>query len=822
MIRLELLGGIELVDPANPGASALVGRRKRFALLTYLALGRPGAVRSRDAVLALFWPESDAARARNSLTQAVHHLRVSLGPAVVVTLGESALSTPPSVLWCDAVAFEQALANDAEEALSLYRGDLLPGFYVDDAPAFERWLDDERSRLRRLARDAAWHLAAAAEDRGDLPVATRWALRSARLSHDNEASFQQLLHLLRRAGDKAGALYAYQQFAAHLSADFGDMPSATTRRVMEMILAEAAPTPDPAGGAPEARGDPLLASGDGAAEAMAARSGSMLAATDGHARRRLLVKRSLAWLVAVVLAVASLSGLGILLRFASPSYRDVAASSRVRIVVSDFAELATPSQRGILAPAITAAIVDDLAAVRSFDVVPATFQGDPVGRRMRATEPPRFTVTGRVLRSAGRTRVSVALTDGVSGSTVRAEEFEHDDSRDPMALVDTVSRDISSMIRVAIGREMRTRDRSMAVVDRRARRLAEAAVAERERARGLERGGRIPGAVRVLRRADSLLASAESIAPGSREPTIERARVTWEMAVLNLAPGARDTMRAETLLQAGIALAERAVASDRHDAAALETLGLISYWYWLHAPLAADSAQTVLVHAQNTLRGAVAIDPGRASAWSLLSAALFTQADYSGAYLAADRAYQADTYLDDSQEILGRLFMAAYEVGDDALAHRWCDEINGRFRGSWTGAYCRLGLLAWPGAASDPSSTTQPWTIATDGGVNAAQLREMGPRLSMLVAAVMARVGLRDSAKAIIRRSRSSAAGDPEILPLEASARIVLGEPDSAIACLARYVRAKPLHRAAVVCSRRFAGLRAIHPEADVFRSCGA
>ena len=92
----------------------------------------------------------------------------------------------------------------------------------------------------------------------------------------------------------------------------------------------------------------------------------------------------------------------------------------------------------------------------------------------------------------------------------------------------------------------------------------------------------------------------------------------------------------------------------------------------------------------------------------------------------------------------------------------------------------------------------------------------------MLVAAVMARVGLRDSAKAIIRRSRSSAAGDPEILPLEASARIVLGEPDSAIACLARYVRAKPLHRAAVVCSRRFAGLRAIHPEADVFRSCGA
>lgn len=857
MIRLELLGGIELIDPANPGASALVGRRKRFALLAYLALGRPGTFRSRDAVLALFWPESDAARARNSLSQAVHHLRVSLGSNVIVTLGESALSTSPSTLWCDAVAFEQALANDAEEALNLYRGDLLPSFYVDGAPDFERWLDDERSRLRRLARDAAWRLAAAAEGRQDLPVATRWARCSARLSYDNEVSFQQLLHLLHRVGDKAGALHAYQEFAAHLSADFDDVPSAATRRVMDMILTEdamAAPDPGDAGSGlrsthdaspvgdttiapdeplsrddrardstsdPETRTNLLLTSGEGMAGEIVVGTRSVPAVIDGHALRRLLVKRSLARFVAVALAVVSLSGLGVLLRVTFLSDHDGAASSHIRIVVRDFVDLATPSRRGVLAPAIAAAIVDDLAAVRSFDVVLASVQGEPAGRRMRVMEQPRFVVTGRVLQSAGSTRVSVALTDAVAGSTVGTAVFEREDSSDPIALVGTVSRDISSMVRVAIGRDMRTRDRSLAAVDRRARRLAEEAVAERERARGLERGGRLPGAVRALRRADSLLAGAESIAPGWREPTIERARVMWEMAVLHLAPGSRDTMRAGTLLQAGIAHAERAVASDRRDAAALETLGLISYWYWLHAPLAVDSARAVLARARNALRGAVAIDPDRASAWSLLSAALFTQADYSGAYLAADRAYQADTYLDDTQEILGRLFMAAYEVGDDTLARHWCEEIDYRFRRSWTGAYCRLGLLAWPGSTGDPASTRQAWAIATRGNVHATQLRDMGPRLSMLVAAVLARVGLRDSAEASIRRSRSSAAGDPEILPLEASARIVLGQPDSAIACLARYVRAKPLHRAAVACSRRFAGLRALHPEAIVFQSCG-
>ena len=80
----------------------------------------------------------------------------------------------------------------------------------------------------------------------------------------------------------------------------------------------------------------------------------------------------------------------------------------------------------------------------------------------------------------------------------------------------------------------------------------------------------------------------------------------------------------------------------------------------------------------------------------------------------------------------------------------------------------------------------------------------------MLVAAVLARAGLRDSAEITIRRSLVDAAGDPEILPLEASARIFLGQPDVAVARLAQYVRGRPLHRTAVACSRRFAALRSL------------
>jgi hypothetical protein len=46
----------------------------------------------------------------------------------------------------------------------------LPGFFIDAAPEFERWLDDERNRFRRAACQAAWELAESAEQCGQLSL----------------------------------------------------------------------------------------------------------------------------------------------------------------------------------------------------------------------------------------------------------------------------------------------------------------------------------------------------------------------------------------------------------------------------------------------------------------------------------------------------------------------------------------------------------------------------------------------------------------------------------------------------------------------------
>src|SRR6185503_8522684 len=74
---LTVLGGLTL---RGQGASleSSIGKRRLVLLATLAAAGERGV--SRDFLGALFWPESDDARARGALKQAVYALRTELGP----------------------------------------------------------------------------------------------------------------------------------------------------------------------------------------------------------------------------------------------------------------------------------------------------------------------------------------------------------------------------------------------------------------------------------------------------------------------------------------------------------------------------------------------------------------------------------------------------------------------------------------------------------------------------------------------------------------------------------------------------------------------
>ena len=236
MLELRLLGPPRISASNDQRVETLVRLSKRMALLAYLAAALPRGAHRRDRLLALFWPEADEARARAALNQALYVLRSRLGDRVLVTRGDDEVALDPDALWCDAVAFEAALDDGrAGEALALYRGDLLDGFFVADAPEFERWVEQERSRLRLRASEGAWAIAGARAAAGYAVAAERLARKAAELLPADEAVVRMLMLFLHGLGDRAAAIRAYEAFAWRLTQEYELDPSAQTQALAEAI-----------------------------------------------------------------------------------------------------------------------------------------------------------------------------------------------------------------------------------------------------------------------------------------------------------------------------------------------------------------------------------------------------------------------------------------------------------------------------------------------------------------------------------------------------------------------------------------------------------
>ncbi len=478
------------------------------------------------------------------------------------------------------------------------------------------------------------------------------------------------------------------------------------------------------------------------------------------------------------------------------------------ITIERFSGLGTSSAASDLGRALTDAVVDQLAQVKSFSV---TTPQEPDSRHV-TSEPirspiPRLLLAGSVLESGEKVRINVRVTNAVTGTTIRTGVFEHK-LGDRLPLVDSLSHEISSLVRTAIGQDIRLREWRIEAHNKRAYALMQAAVESDDIATLLAQSGDFTGAARALMIADSSLANVEQLAPEWGEPMVQRALGFEQLAMLYFPSSMHRPYQFEALLTKGMADANRAITIDAHDAAALETFGSLSYLYWMAVPMSRDSSLLLLSNTERALRAAAAADPERAEAWSMLSSVLFHRADYAGAYIAGVRAYRADAYLKNPQEILSGLVSSAYEIGDDSAAQGWCDELNRRVERSWPGAYCQLNLLAWNGSRSPQAQViSRAWALTTDTAWSSAPEQHIESHLQMLTAAVLARYGLRDSAAMVIARAKAASPGDPELATLEAHVRVLLGQDKLATTLLLRYVAAQPFQRAGMARSRQFDSL---------------
>ena len=232
------------------------------SLLAYLVLNR-SAPQDRSHLAFLLWPDSTEAQAHTNLRQLLYHLRQSLPDA-----GQFLAASKQSLQWLpaqpeytfllDIQEFEQACAQakqaeqrlDAvelrqalEQALHLYRGDLLPGCY-------EEWIIPERDRLRQMFLQAAERLSTLLEEERAYPAAITAAQTLLRQDPLHEATYRQLMRLHALCGDRAAALRVYHTCAKILERELGTEPSAITQAAYEALMQ--------ADHSPELQAHPLL------------------------------------------------------------------------------------------------------------------------------------------------------------------------------------------------------------------------------------------------------------------------------------------------------------------------------------------------------------------------------------------------------------------------------------------------------------------------------------------------------------------------------------------------------------------------------------
>ena len=150
-------------------------------------------------------------------------------------------------------------------------------------------------------------------------------------------------------------------------------------------------------------------------------------------------------------------------------------------------------------------------------------------------------------------------------------------------------------------------------------------------------------------------------------------------------------------------------------------------------------------------------------------------------------------------EVLGRLFLTSLHWADAITV---APEIEATSAGTWPVAFCDLCLIAFVDSVMpDPDSA---WSLVCAHARADPTAKVMMPRLEMLVAAVLGRVGMTDSARAVIRSGLREARGDPDFDLFRAGALVAIGAKDSAVTLLEQYVHANPAQRLAALHWRWF------------------
>jgi TolB-like protein/tetratricopeptide (TPR) repeat protein len=466
-----------------------------------------------------------------------------------------------------------------------------------------------------------------------------------------------------------------------------------------------------------------------------------------------------------------------------------------RVAVTYFVDESGGEQQ-FLADGLTEDLIAELSQVSILNVVSSNgtlqyrdsnLSPDSVGRLLEAGT----VVEGRLNVRRDNIRVSITLVDALSGATIQRASFDRPVA-DALGLREHVVAETSRLLRTWIGNEVRVRQSAQATTSGRGWLLLQRAEKLRKDGEALLRQQDESGALAALVQADQLLAEAQQLDDNWADPPTLRAIITYRLARLD----AGDAERAVRHIAAGLTHAEEALRRDRTHARALEMRGSLAYLKWLlrveQDPLAQES---LLESARGDLELAVRYDRTLATAHATLSHLYGVVESLPESILAATRALEADAFLESASSILWRLYNGAEALQQFSDARRWCQQGATRFPDDYRFTNCSMRLLYLPGATPDVPHAWQ-MLARLDSLVPPPLLPFEHARGELIMAAILSRAGLPDSARAVLQRAalRITPQLDPyqELLPIRAYATLLAGDKDSAVDLLARAAASDP------------------------------
>lgn len=239
-LELALLGSSEIHLAGQPLAK--LRSAKAYALLYYLAVTR--RAQPRTSLAGLFWGGVEEYYARRNLNRTLSNITKFVGEHLIIERHSLAFARRQPY-WLDVEVLEEAATMEPAaqnvaalaSAAELYRGDFLAGFYVQDAPEFEQWVLNERTRLRASALQLHHLLAQFHAERGELRPAMDHARRILQLEPWNEEAHRQLIRLLAQSGQRSAALAQFELCRQALRSELNVDPDPATLDLLAHIRA---------------------------------------------------------------------------------------------------------------------------------------------------------------------------------------------------------------------------------------------------------------------------------------------------------------------------------------------------------------------------------------------------------------------------------------------------------------------------------------------------------------------------------------------------------------------------------------------------------